>query len=78
MAPSPTGMPALVPTLLKRVKREEAARLLSEHYFAMRASYPDSIWELRKTIIENIVNGISVTEAFAVIAELLTSKNYLR
>ncbi|MDU7556854.1 MAG: hypothetical protein E7K65_03185 [Pseudomonas sp.] len=71
MAPSPTGMPALVPTLLKRVKREEAARLLSEHYFAMRASYPDSIWELRKTIIENIeniVNGISVTEAFAVIA----------
>ena len=71
-------MPALVPSPLKRVKREEAERLLSENYFALRASYPDSIWAFCRTIIENIVNGMNVTEAFAVIAELLTSKNYLR
>lgn len=60
-------------TPLRRVKREEATRLMSEHYFANRASYPVSIRVLRETIIENIINGMSVTEAFAVEAELLKS-----
>lgn len=60
-------------TPLKLVSREVAVQLMSEHYFASRANYPAAIRDLREEIIENIVNGMSVLDAFAVEAELLKS-----
>lgn len=58
-------------TPLKRVKRPEATKLLSDHYKANRSFYPANISELREAIIENIMNGMSVLDAFTVEAELL-------
>lgn len=56
---------------LKRVKRPQAMRLMSDHYKVNRSSYPANISELRETIIENIINGMDVEDAFAIEAELL-------
>lgn len=58
-------------TPLRRVRRPQATQLMSEHYMANRSAYPASIRELREAIIENIMNGMAVEDAFAVEAELL-------
>lgn len=58
-------------TPVKRIKRDVAKQIMSDHYFSNRSHYPANITELRETIIENIVNGMSVEEAFAVEAQLL-------
>jgi hypothetical protein len=58
-------------TPVRRIRRDVAKQLMSEHYYANRADYPANIAELRETIIENIVNGMSVEEAFEVEAQLL-------
>ncbi|WP_339494743.1 hypothetical protein [Pseudomonas sp. EA_35y_Pfl1_P108] len=39
------------------------------NYFATRASYSSAIRELLETIIENIINGMSVTDTFDVKVE---------
>lgn len=43
----------------------------TDHYKAHRAMYPQAIRKLRDAIIENIMNGMTVEDAFAVEAELL-------
>lgn len=60
-------------TPVKRLTREAARQLMSDHYYANRSNYPANITELRETIIENIVNGMNVEEAFAVEAQLLNA-----
>ncbi len=58
-------------TPVKRVSRDQAKQLMASHYAAHRDRYPKKIGNLRETIIENIINGMEVGDAFAVEAELL-------
>lgn len=58
-------------TPVKRISREQAKRLMSEHYAEHRQAYPTAITSLRETIIENIMNGMATEEAFQVEAALL-------
>lgn len=59
-------------TPIKRLKRDDAKQIMSDHYYANRSRYPASITELREAIIENIINCMNVEEAFAVEAQLLS------
>ncbi len=45
---------------------------MSAHYHDPAHQYPSGIRALREAIIENIMNGLSVQEAFQVEAQLLT------
>ncbi|VXC99895.1 conserved hypothetical protein [Pseudomonas sp. 9AZ] len=58
-------------TPIKYVKQALATQLMADHYKAHRAMYPQAIRKLRDAIIENIMNGMTVEDAFAVEAELL-------
>jgi hypothetical protein len=58
-------------TPIKYVKQAVATRLMAAHYRINRAMYPETIRKLREAIIENIMNGMTVEDAFAVEAELL-------
>lgn len=58
-------------TPLRRVPREQAKQLMAAHYRDPTNVYPSGIRALRETIIENIMNGLSVEEAFKIEAELL-------
>lgn len=58
-------------TPIKYVKQAVATKLMADHYRINRAMYPEAIRKLRETIIENIMNGMTVEDAFAVEAELL-------
>lgn len=58
-------------TPIKYVKKAVAKQLMADHYKAQRAMYPQAIRKLRYAIIENIMNGMTVEDAFAVEAELL-------
>ena len=59
-------------TPLRRVPREQAKQLMSAHYHDPANNYPSGIRALREIIIENIMNGLSVEEAFLIEAQLLT------
>lgn len=58
-------------TPLRRVPRVQAKQLMAAHYRDPANVYPSGIRALRETIIENIMNGLSVEEAFKIEAELL-------
>ena len=49
----------------KRIKRPAALRLMSDYYSANRIQLPPNISEQRDRILELIMDGISVAEAFA-------------
>lgn len=49
---------------------------MSFNYFVNRASYPNAIRELRETVIENIINGMSLTDAFDVEVELRQGRSF--
>lgn len=51
-------------------------RLMSFNYFVNCASYPSAIRELRETVIENIINGMSLTDAFDVEVELRQGRSF--
>lgn len=59
-------------TPLRRVSREQAKQLMAAHYHDPANIYPTGIRALRETIIENIMNGLSVEDAFQIEAQLLT------
>lgn len=59
-------------TPLRRVPREQAKQLMAAHYHDPANVYPSGIRALREAIIENIMNGLSVEEAFYIEAQLLT------
>lgn len=48
---------------------------MAAHYHDPAHVYPSGIRALRETIIENIMNGLSVEEAFKIEADLLTAPN---
>ncbi len=58
-------------TPLRRVPREQAKQLMAAHYHDPTNHYPRDIRALRETIIENIMNGLSVEDAFQIEAQLL-------
>ncbi|MNJ41928.1 hypothetical protein D3C77_368730 [compost metagenome] len=58
-------------TPLRRVPREQAKQLMAAHYHDPANHYPSDIRALRQTIIENIMNGLSVADAFQIEAQLL-------
>ena len=60
---------ALAPQV--RVKRPEATKLMSDHYRAYRSEYPANIGKLREAIIENIMNGMAIEEAFGVEVDVI-------
>ncbi|QPN45508.1 hypothetical protein I5S86_01020 [Priestia aryabhattai] len=60
-------------TPLRRLPREQAKQLMAAHYRDPAYVYPSGIRALREAIIENIMNGLSVEEAFQIEAQLLTS-----
>lgn len=60
-------------TPLRRVRREDATRLMADYYRENRSRFPERIRELREAIIGNIINGVGVAEAFSVEAELLAA-----
>lgn len=62
-------------TPVRHVSREQAKKLMSAHYRDPANNYPSQISSLREIIIENIMNGLSVEEAFQVEAQLLSQEN---
>ncbi|MGE7993610.1 hypothetical protein ACQKPE_21750 [Pseudomonas sp. NPDC089554] len=60
-------------TPLRRLPREQAKRLMATHYRDQAHAYPSNIRFLREAIIEHIMNGLSVEEAFQIEAQLLVS-----
>lgn len=59
-------------TPLRPVSREQAKRQMSAHFRDPTNCYPSGISALREAIIENIMNGLSVEDAFQIEAQLLT------
>ncbi|MNE56725.1 hypothetical protein D3C80_1516550 [compost metagenome] len=59
-------------TPLRRIPREQAKQLMAAHYHDPANQYPSEIRTLREAIIENIMNGLSVEEAFQIEAQLLS------
>lgn len=58
-------------SLPARRSREAATQLLAEHYAAHRERYGKAMRYLREVIIDNLVNGMDVEQAFEVEARLL-------
>jgi len=58
-------------TPVKRVSREHAKQLMATHYKQHANRYPNEIRDMRDIIIENIMNGMDVEDAFLVEAQLL-------
>jgi hypothetical protein len=59
-------------TPLRRIPREKAKQLMAAHFHDPANVYPSGIRTLREAIIENIMNGLSVEEAFQIETQLLT------
>lgn len=64
-------------SLPARRSREAATQLLGEHYAAHRQRYGKAMRYLREVIIDNLVNGMEVEQAFEVEARLLTPEGTL-
>lgn len=61
-------------SLPARRSREAATQLLGEHYAAHRDRYGKAMRYLREVIIDNLVNGMEVEQAFEVEARLLAAQ----
>lgn len=49
-----------------RLSRETATRLMSEYYFEHREEYAQVMRQLREVVIDNLINGMGVAQAFEV------------
>jgi len=56
---------------VRRISRESAIALVSAHYHDPANSYPNAIRALRETIIEHVMNGLPVADAFEIEAQLI-------
>ena len=56
---------------IRRISRESAIRLVSAHYHDPANCYPSAIRTLREAIIENVMNGLPVADAFEIEAQLI-------
>lgn len=53
------------------LSRETATRVMSEYYFEHRDEYAQVMRQMREVVIENLVNGMGVADAFEVQRRLL-------
>ncbi|WP_213875476.1 hypothetical protein [Pseudomonas sp. dw_358] len=56
-----------------RLSRETATRVMSDYYFEHREPYAQVMRHMREVVIENLINGMGVAEAFEVEARLLAA-----
>lgn len=51
--------------IIRKVKKEEALRMMSEYYKANKERIPRNIQQYREQIVQAIMNGVSPEQAFA-------------
>lgn len=54
-----------------RLSRETATRVMSDYYFEHREQYAQVMRHMREVVIDNLINGMGVAEAFEVEARSL-------